>query len=119
MKDRIHIRDLKIAAVIGTRPEERDIKQDLLFNIVLHCDLSRAGRTDDIEDTVNYRTVKKKIITHVEKSEYYLIEKVAGAVAGICLDTPGVDKVDVTVDKPGALRYSRSVAVQIVREKNR
>jgi len=113
--DRIYIRDLGVRTIIGTYPGERREKQELVFNIVLGCDLSAAGASDRLEDTVNYKSVKRAIIAHVESAQYFLIEKAADAVAKICLDTPGVKYVKVTVDKPGALRFARSVAVEIER----
>jgi FolB domain-containing protein len=113
--DKILIRDLSLRAIIGTFPEERNIKQDVLFNIELHCDLSKAGKSDKLEDTVNYKEVKQAIIKHVEKSECFLVEALAEQVAKICLSQEGVKSTKVTLDKPGALRYARSVAVEIER----
>ena len=112
--DRIHIRDLLVRAVIGVYPEERREKQDLIVNITLYADLSRASRTDKLDDTVDYKQIKKEILKVSESSEYQLIESLAERIAQIVL-AHGVDRVDVTVDKPGALRFARSVAVQISR----
>ncbi len=113
--DKIIIRDLKISTIIGTFDWERKEKQDLILNIEISCDLRKAGKSDKLEDTVDYKTMKKRIIDLVEKSEFFLIEKTAGSVAELCLATRGVKSVKVTVDKPSALRYSRSVAVEIER----
>ncbi|HBC87643.1 MAG TPA: dihydroneopterin aldolase [Lentisphaeria bacterium] len=113
--DKIIIRDLKIPAIIGTYGWERKKKQNIILNIEISCDLRKAGRSDNLEDTINYKTLKKQIIDHIRKSKYFLIEKAAGAVAELCLATKGVKKAKVTVDKPGALRYARSVAVEIER----
>lgn len=113
--DRIYIRDLETRCIVGIYPEERIHKQDVILNITLWCDLSRAGATDNIDDTVNYKGVNKDILAHVEASEYFLIERMAETVAQICLESKGVRQVEVTVDKPGALRYARSVAVTITR----
>lgn len=115
--DRIHIRDLCLRCIIGIYPHERREKQDVIFNILLSGDFSVAEKSDDIADAVNYKTITKKIIRHVEKSDCFLIERLAGEVAGICLAEKGVSCVTVTVDKPGALRFARSVAVEITRER--
>ncbi len=113
--DRIYIRDLQMRCIVGIYPEERTHKQDVVVNVVLSCDLSKAGASDQIEDTVNYKAVKKSIMALVESSDYFLIERMAGEIAALCLENKAVGEVQVTVDKPGALRYARSVAVEITR----
>ncbi len=116
--DRIHIDDLLLRCIIGTNDWERDKKQEVLLNIVLHADTRRAGQTDDLTDTVNYRAIAKQVIEHVEASSYSLVEALAEHVASICLTDPRVVKVEVDVQKPGALRFARSVGVTIVRERS-
>lgn len=113
--DRIHIRDLRLHAVIGVYPDERRDAQELIFNLELRTDLHRAGETDQLADTVDYKALKQRVIAHVEQSRHLLLETMASEVARICLDTPGVSSVRVIVDKPGALRFARSVAVDIER----
>lgn len=115
--DKIHIRDLCVSCVIGIFPEERVKQQEIVLNITLHADLFRAGTTDSIEDTVDYKRVKKQVLALVADSSYFLLEKLAQKVADICLEDPLVHSVTVTADKPGALRYARSVAVEIRRSK--
>jgi len=114
--DRIHIRDLALRCIIGIEPRERDRLQDVLINITLHADLSRAGRSDNIADTIDYKAIKGKVAERVEKSSYQLVERLAEEVADACLADPRVRRVEVTVDKPGALRFARSVAVEISRQ---
>lgn len=116
MPDRIHIADLSVSCIIGTNPEERVQKQGVLINLALECDLRGAGQSDDIEDTVDYVSLKNRLVDMVEQSDFYLIERLAERIAGICLDTHGVDAATVRVDKPGALTFARSVAVEIRRE---
>lgn len=115
--DRIYIRDLFLRCVIGVNAEERQEKQDVQINIVIFADLDRACRNDRLEDSVNYKTLKKKVIRLVENSEFFLIEKLAAKIADLCLDEKRVQKVRVLVDKPGALRFARSVAVEIERQR--
>lgn len=118
MADTIYIRDLTVRCLIGTNPEERIHKQDVIINLALACDLAPAGQSDDLGDTVNYKTLKQQIVRHVERSRYNLIERLADRVAAICLRPAGVRGVRVTIDKPGALRWARSVAVEIERHKS-
>jgi D-erythro-7,8-dihydroneopterin triphosphate epimerase len=115
--DKIHIRDLALRCIIGIEPHERDHRQDVMINITLHADLRRPGQTDRIEDTVNYKTIKRKVVDLVENSSFLLVEKLAQQIADVCLAEPGVQRVEVTLDKPGALRFARSVAVEITRER--
>ena len=114
--DKIHIRDLLIRCIVGIFDWEREKKQDVLINITLYADLKTACQTDRIEDTVDYKAIKQKVVNMVESSSYMLVERLAERVAEICLENPQVQRVRVLVDKTGALRYARSVGVEIVRE---
>jgi 2-amino-4-hydroxy-6-hydroxymethyldihydropteridine diphosphokinase len=115
MTDQIHIKDLLLRTIIGINEEERRKRQDVLINIVLYADTRKAGVSDDIEDAVNYRTITKRIISLVENSEFYLVEKMAAEIVGICLSDPRVERARVRVEKPGALRFARSVGVEVDR----
>jgi FolB domain-containing protein len=113
--DRIVIRDLQARCIVGIRDEERREKQDVTINISLYSDLRTAGRTDRMEDTVDYSGIKKQILAMVEGSQFFLIEALAQAVSDICLGHLKVARVRVQVEKPSALRFARSVGVQIAR----
>ena len=115
MTDQIQIKDLLLRTIIGINESERRARQDVLINIVLSADTRPAGASDDIEDAVNYRTITKRVIELVEESRFYLVEKLAAQIAAICLDDPRVEAVDVRVEKPGALRFARSVGAEIHR----
>lgn len=117
MADQILIKDLLLRAVIGVNPEERRDRQDLNVNVVLRTDTRAAGASDRIEDAVNYRTIAKRIIALVENSSFYLVEKMAAEIAALCLEDPRVEQATVRVEKPGALRFARSVGVEIVRDR--
>jgi len=115
-KDTIHVRDLGVRCMVGVFPEERREKQDLLITMALETDLRRAGRTDAVEDTIDYKTLTGRVIAMVEAASFCLIERVAQCVADLCLEDARVRRVEVTVDKPGALPRARCPAVTIVRE---
>jgi dihydroneopterin aldolase/D-erythro-7,8-dihydroneopterin triphosphate epimerase len=115
MKDQIQIKDLLLRTIVGINEEERHNRQDVLINITLYSDTRAAGASDEIEDAVNYRTITKRVIKRVEESSFYLVEKMAAEIAAICLQDPRVGAVDVRVEKPGALRFARSVGVEIHR----
>ena len=117
MTDRIEIKDLLIRAIIGVNDDERENRQDVIINISLETDTQAAGRTDDVSDAVNYRTITKQVIELVERSEYFLVEKMAEQIANLCLEDKRVERVQVSVEKPGALRFARSVGVAIERSR--
>ncbi|MFT7484896.1 MAG: D-erythro-7,8-dihydroneopterin triphosphate epimerase [Candidatus Paceibacteria bacterium] len=115
--DKIHIEDLHLRCIIGIYPEERTKKQDVLIQITIHADLSSAGASDRVEDTVDYKAIKNGVVEFVEGSECMLLERLAQEIATLCLQDPGVVQVDVRADKPGALRYAKTVGVEISRTK--
>lgn len=115
--DRIYIRDLTLRCIIGIYPRERTVKQRVVINVAMDGDLRKAGRTDRIEDTIDYKALKKAIVQRVERSSFNLIESLADRIAALCLAARGVKRVTVTVDKPGALRFARSVAVEVTRRR--
>jgi FolB domain-containing protein len=113
--DQTFIKDLLVRGVIGISEKERSQPQDILINVVLYGDITRAGQTDDIEDCINYRTIAKKIIAHVETIQRYTVEALATDLANLCLENHAVQKVHVRVEKPGAVRFAASVGVEIER----
>ena len=117
-EDRIFIRDLLVRGILGINDWEREQPQDILLNLTLFTDLRRAGFSDDIADTVNYRTVTKGILAMVEESTRYTVEALAADIADLCLREQGIVRVRVRVEKPGALRFARSVGVEIERERS-
>ncbi len=115
--DTILIKDLLVKGVIGINDWEREIEQDILINITLDFDLKKSSKSDNIKDTLNYKTLTKMIIKYVEDSSHYLVETLATEIARICLLNFDPSKVKVRVEKPGALRFAKSVGVEIERSK--
>ena len=117
MSDRIFIKDLLLRAIVGINDDERVNRQDVVISLSLETDTRSAGRTDDIEQAVNYRSIAKQVIDLVESSQYLLVEKMAEEIAGLCLRDSRVRRVQVTVEKPGAIRFAQSVGVTIERSR--
>jgi len=114
--DRIHIKDLLIFGILGINPDERDNPQGILVNATLWADTRPAARSDNIENAVNYRTITKRLIAHIEQGEPMLVERLAAELVDICFDSDDrVAAVEMTVEKPGALRHARSVGITIHR----
>ncbi len=118
MSDKILIKDLLIRGVIGIHDWEREKKQDILINIEMEADCRPAGQSDEFRDAVDYRAATKAVIALVEGSEFFLVEKMAEEIAKICLEDSRVTLVRVRVEKPGAVRFSRSVGVEVERQRD-
>ncbi len=114
--DKVLIKDLMVRGVIGISERERSQPQDIVTNVILYTDIAKGGKSDNIEDCVNYRTVAKAIIKHIQEVPRYTVEALAEDIASLCLSTKNVYKVQVRVEKPGAVRFSRTVGVEIERE---
>ncbi len=113
------IRDLLVRGIVGINPEERQHEQDILVNATLWADTRPAAASDAIEDAVNYRSVAKAMIAHIQGGRPCLVERLAAELAGVCLAAdPRIAEVEIAVEKPGALRYARSVGVVIRRQRD-
>ncbi len=115
MPDCIEIHDLLLRTIIGINADERVNRQDVLINVRLETDTRAAARSDRIDDAVNYRDISKDLIDLVEGSKFQLVERLADAIARLCLRDTRVTRAVVTVEKPSALRFARSVGVTIER----
>lgn len=115
--DRVFIQDLLLRTIIGVKEEERQRPQDVLINLVLYTDTRPAGTSDDLRDAVDYAQVARQVGALVEGSRFFLVEKLAEEIAALCLQDSRVYAVDVRVEKPGAVRFARSVGVAIHRRR--
>ncbi|HPG94593.1 MAG TPA: dihydroneopterin aldolase [Dokdonella sp.] len=115
--DIVFIEDLRIETVIGIYDWERRIRQVVALDIEMRFDNTRPAATDRIEDTLDYKAVSKRLIAFVESSEFQLVETLAERCATIILDEFEVSHVRLRLAKPGAVRGSRSVGVQIERQR--
>ncbi len=116
--DKVFIKDLLVRGIIGIREWEREKEQDILINVTVYTDTLRAAETDDIEDCVDYSALAKKIQVHAETAKRLTVEALANDLAKICLETPLVRKVVVRVEKPGAVRFAKSVGVEVERKRD-
>lgn len=115
--DKIFLKDLRIEAVIGIFDWERCIKQTVSIDLEMAADIRTAAATDTIEDTLDYKAVAKRVISFVQHSEFRLIETLAEQVARIVVVEFGVPWTRVTLHKPGAVRGSRDVGIDIERSR--
>ena len=113
--DKIFINDLQVETVIGIFDWEREIKQTISINLEMEFDISKAAKSDDINDSLDYKKVTKRIISLCEKADSYLVENLIEKIAQVVLKEFPVSKVTVSLEKPGALRGSKSVGIKITR----
>ena len=115
--DKIIIRDLLTRGRIGISDNERSSEKDILVNAVLYSDTRPAGKSDSIEDCVNYSTMAKKILNLAQNNQRKTVEAFAQDIADECLAHPLVKRVVIRVEKTSAVRFTKSVGVEIEREK--
>jgi 7,8-dihydroneopterin aldolase/epimerase/oxygenase len=113
--DRIFLTALSAEAIIGIYDWEREVRQRIEVDLEIWFDLSAAAKSDAIEDTLNYKSVAKRVLAFVEESRFRLVEALAGEIARLVLDEFKVARVRVTLHKPGAIRHSRDVGVIVER----
>ncbi len=115
MQDIIFINELQIETVIGIFDWERQIKQTVVLDLELATDISKAAASDHIDDTIDYKTLTKTVITFVEASEFQLVETLAERVCELVRSDFNVAWVRLRLNKPGALRGARDVGILIER----
>lgn len=113
--DRIFLNELKVDTVIGIWEWERKIRQTVVIDLEMSADIAKAASTDSVEDTLNYKSVAKRVQGFVADSSFQLVETLAEQIAAIIRDEFDVEWVKVRVNKPGAIRGSRDVGVVIER----
>lgn len=118
MSDRVLIQNLRVATVIGVLDWEREVRQELVLDLILEWDQREAARTDDVGLCLDYASVSQWVISHLSCAQYRLIETVAEKVAQGLLTEFSLPSVDVTVKKPGAVPEADWVGVSIRRERN-
>ncbi len=109
----IRITNLRLRTFIGFNPEERLKKQDVVLNLEISYLPPRGALEDHVDDALNYKTVTKKVIRHVEEGRFLLLEKLVSDVLDICSEHHSVQFARVTIDKPHALRFADSVSLTL------
>ena len=113
--DIIFLSELRVETVIGIWDWERKIRQTVIIDLEMAANIRKAAASDQVEDTLNYKLVAKRVQQFVSDSEFQLVETLAENIAGIINEEFGVSWVRVKVNKPGAIRGARDVGVMIER----
>jgi len=109
----IRITNLKLRTIIGIYDWEREHTQDVVINIKIDFDATKASQSDAIEDTLDYKALTKRVIKEVKASSFFLLEKLAKLILNIVMEESLVKEATVRVDKPFALRFADSVSVEL------
>ena len=115
MKDTIYIRDLRVETIIGIFGWEREVRQQISMDLDFEFDVSVPGKSDLIDDTLDYKKITKSLIAFIESSEYKLIEALGEGIVDHLKSKFGIKKVKLRLSKPGALRFSKDVGIMIER----
>ena len=116
--DHVTISKLVARGIVGLNEWEREKPQEIQMTIDLYGDFQKICESDDINDGINYRTAAKKALAYAQTSQHFTVEALAANIARLCLEDPNVKKVRIRVEKPGAVRFSESVGVQIERSRD-
>lgn len=108
----IHIKNLRMRTIIGIEDFERTKEQDIIINANVQVDAEQASDSDDIADAFNYKTATKQIISLVEDSQFFLLEKLVNEILELIMADEKVLAAEVEIDKPNALRFADSVSVK-------
>lgn len=109
----IHIENLRLRTFIGFNESEKKNKQDVVINAWIDYPAVEASQSDDINKAVNYRTICKEVIDHVESNRFLLLEKLTSDVLALCMKPSNVCSVKVKIEKPHALRFADSVSLTL------
>jgi D-erythro-7,8-dihydroneopterin triphosphate epimerase len=109
----INVHNLRLRTFIGFNPEERSKQQDVVINIEIDYALNPGVFDDEVAQALNYKTITKDVINHVENGRFLLLEKLAADVLALCSDHPVVERARVRIDKPHALRFADSVSMTL------
>jgi dihydroneopterin aldolase len=115
MTDKIFLTALKTECIVGIWDWERKVKQTVVIDLEMACDIRKAAHSDHIDDTVDYKKVSKRLLTFIGESQYQLVETLTENIARIVITEFDVSWVRVRLNKQGAIRNSRDVGILIER----
>lgn len=115
--DTIFISGLKADTIIGIYEWEKNTRQTILLDLEMATDISKAAASDDIEDTLNYKSISKRLVEFIENSKFELVERLAEEISSLLIVEFGVQELKLTLHKPGALSDADDVGIKITRRK--
>ena len=113
--DIVYLHGLRLETVIGIWDWERETRQTVVVDLDMGTDIARAGHSDAIEDTIDYKAVAKRLMSFADESEFFLVEALAEGIANIVINEFSIPWTRIRINKQGALRSVRDVGVVIER----
>ncbi|MCK5828740.1 MAG: dihydroneopterin aldolase [Methylococcales bacterium] len=113
--DIIFLGNLEASAIIGIYDWERETKQTIILDIEMAFDIKKAAETDDIQHTLDYKSVSERIVSFVEQSNYFLVEKLIEEISKVLLTEFNTPWVKITLNKIGAISRAKDVGIIIER----
>ena len=107
----IHIKNLRVQAIIGVNDWERNTPQDVLVNVEFEFDAAAVGESDDLSQTVDYAALSERIVAMVKDSQFFLLEKLVSEILKLVMADDRVQSASVMVEKPAAIPAAESVSV--------
>jgi D-erythro-7,8-dihydroneopterin triphosphate epimerase len=115
---RIRIKDLRLRTFIGIKEEEILNRQDVLINLTILYPAAQDVELNQIDQALNYRTITKAVIGHVEGNRFALLERLTQELLDLVMSHSEVQYAEVEVDKPHALRFAESVSITLSADRN-
>ncbi|QJQ94079.1 MULTISPECIES: dihydroneopterin triphosphate 2'-epimerase [Halomonadaceae] len=109
----IRIKNLRLRTYIGIKDDEIKNRQDVVINATIRYRAERAVTFNHIDQALNYRTISKHVIAHVEENRFQLLERMTREVLDIIMSYEQVLTAQVEIDKPHALRFADSVSITL------
>ncbi|MGH1460633.1 MAG: dihydroneopterin aldolase [Neptuniibacter sp.] len=113
--DLVYIRGLEVETVIGIYDWEREIRQVVNLDLEMGTHIFAAAQTEDVDKTLNYKTVSDRLIDFISQSEFQLVETMAEQIAELVMVEFGVKWLRLRLGKPGAVPQAQDVGVIIER----
>lgn len=113
--DKILIKNLVLKNVTGVDSWQRLKSQPVVISVWLHTDITTAGNTDHVTNSIHYGHVTKGITKLAEKSSFKSLEALAHAILRLCCVHFGAEKTTVKIEQPKALLHAAASGVQFSR----
>jgi dihydroneopterin aldolase len=115
--DKVNIQGLTLYSLIGVYDFERHEKQRVIADVVLYTDLTAAGLSDNVADTLDYGKVAERLSDIAEASSFKLLEALAKAMLDTIFDEFAVSKLELSLSKPDILDNAQAVGITLSRER--
>jgi len=113
--DVVIVKDLRFKTIIGLWDWERQMQQVVSIDLEMAWDMSRAAKSEDLEDALDYKSVSRQVEKFVQEKKFKLVEAAADGIAAMIMKDFDVPWIKVAINKPYAVTGSKSVGVVVER----